>query len=361
MEAIIMPVLFWLALLLGYLTGVVAAVLMLPARLIEPLYGPLALTSVLALAACGVLLRLRQMRRRAAPRGAASPHQPPAGRRRLPLDRDAQAEPAADGPADAREAQDGRRRPLMVRLEPPGAIGPAELREILYQGRVDVRLRPLATLAQPGAALYHALPRLRNGADEHLEPARYRTTAARAGLLGMIDRLLLLRCIDMLRATRAAGREPVVVCGITAASLDDPAFTAELDQQLSDDATLAKALVLALDHVVHDRPSVDAVARLRARGLRFCLRRLGPPPLDGAALRTAGFAYILLEADRFGQSAADPASDPALVELQRLLGADGPQLLVRRTDPAADSVTIVGEWAFSATDATFDVARPSAA
>ena len=34
----------------------------------------------------------------------------------------------------------------MVRLEPPGAIGPAELREILYQGRVDVRLRPLARL-----------------------------------------------------------------------------------------------------------------------------------------------------------------------------------------------------------------------
>ncbi len=48
-----MPTLFWLALLLGYLTGVAAAVLLLPAPLIEPLYGPLALATVVVLAAFG--------------------------------------------------------------------------------------------------------------------------------------------------------------------------------------------------------------------------------------------------------------------------------------------------------------------
>ena len=54
-----MPSLFWLALLLGFLTGVSAAVLLLPARLIEPLYGPLALTTVVVTAAFGALRRLR--------------------------------------------------------------------------------------------------------------------------------------------------------------------------------------------------------------------------------------------------------------------------------------------------------------
>ena len=53
-----MPILFWLALLLGYLTGVAAAVLLLPSRLIEPLYGPLALTTVLALESDDVIGRL---------------------------------------------------------------------------------------------------------------------------------------------------------------------------------------------------------------------------------------------------------------------------------------------------------------
>ena len=58
-----MPTLFWLALLLGYLTGVAAAVFQLPAPLIEPLYGPLALATVVVLAAFALLLQLRRVRR----------------------------------------------------------------------------------------------------------------------------------------------------------------------------------------------------------------------------------------------------------------------------------------------------------
>src|SRR5918996_414526 len=65
-EVIIVPTLFWLALLLGYLSGVAAAVLFLPAPLIEPLYGPLVLTTVVVLAAFGVLVQMRRVRRRAA-------------------------------------------------------------------------------------------------------------------------------------------------------------------------------------------------------------------------------------------------------------------------------------------------------
>ena len=355
-----MPILFWLALLLGYLTGVAAAVLLLPSRLIEPIYGPLALITVLALAAFGVLLRLRRVRQHAESVGAAPPQDPPPGPRRS---RGLAAAPAA--PERGEELPDGpdqrpdERRPLLLRLEPPGAIGPAELREILYQGRVDVRVRPLARLNRPDAALYYALPRLRSAADEHLEPARYLTTAARTGLLGMIDRLLLLRCIDLLRATRVDGRAATVVCGIAATSLDDPAFVAELEQQLTAEPALAAALVLALDHAVHDRPSVAAAARLRARGVRFCLRRLGPPPLDAETLRAAGFAFVLLEAGRFRHDGSDDGPEPALQALQELFGAAGPELLILRT--RAQSITIVGEWAFSAADDTFDLARSSAA
>ena len=122
----------------------------------------------------------------------------------------------------------------MVRFEPPGVIGPSELRQILYEGRVGARLRPLADPAAPQAALYHALPRLRAADGSQLEPARYRTTAARCGLLGVIDRLLLLRCAEMLRATRAEGREALVLCTVAAASLTDPGFVAEVEQQLRD-------------------------------------------------------------------------------------------------------------------------------
>ena len=77
-----MPILFWLALLLGYLTGVAAAVLLLPARLIEPLYGPLALTTVLALAAFGAAAAAAPGQAARRQRGAAPRQEPPPGPRR---------------------------------------------------------------------------------------------------------------------------------------------------------------------------------------------------------------------------------------------------------------------------------------
>jgi hypothetical protein len=336
-EVTIVPILFWLALLLGYLSGVAAAVLFLPASLIEPLYGPLVLTTVVALAAFGAMLQLRRLRGPAAPTPAAE------------ID-----------PVDEAGRPDDR-WPMVVRLEPPGAIGPSELRQILYAGRVDARLRPLACLAQPDAALYHALPRLRAPDDSCLEPARYCSTAARCGLLGVIDRLLLLRCVGILRATRKEGREIAVMCTIAAESLTDPGFAGEIEQQLSDDPQLAESLVLTLDRTVRDGPSVAALARFRRRGVRACLRRIGPPPVDAAELSESGFDFVLLEAGRFAVGPEALQAEPTLLELQRIFGSAGPTLLVGRVGFDQEAVELPGEWAFTAEDGAFDLARSSAA
>jgi hypothetical protein len=335
-EVTIVPTLFWLALLLGYLSGVTAAVLFVPGSLIEPLYGPLMLTTVVVLAAFGVLLRLRRLRRRA-------------------------DSPAAESDPRDRAGRSDERWPMVVRLEPPGAIGPSELRQILYAGRVDARLRPLASLAHPHAALYHALPRLRAPDDSCLEPARYLSTAARCGLLGVIDRLLLLRCVGMLRATRKDGREAVVMCTIAAESLTDAGFAAEVEQQLSEDPKLTESLVLALDHTVWDVPSVAALARFRRLGVRFCLRRIGPPPVDAAELGRSGFDFVLLEAGRFAVGPEALQVEPALLELQRVFGSAGPMLLVGRVGFDQATIELPGEWAPTAEDGAFDLARPSAA
>jgi hypothetical protein len=348
-EVTIVPTLFWLALLLGYLTGVAAAVTFLPGPLIEPLYGPLVLTTVVVLAAFGVLLRLRQARRRAATTGAPPQQEAsPGGRSDSAGAETGESDtPAAEVDPKGRASRSDDRWPMVVRLEPPGVIGPSELRQILYAGRVDARLRPLASLAQPDAPLYHALPRLRTPDDSCLEPTRYCSTAARCGLLGVIDRLLLLRCVGMLRAARTEGREAVVFCTIAADSLTDP--------------KLADSLALALDHTVRDGPSVAALDRLRRRGVRFCLRRIGPPPVEAAELRRSGFDFVLLEAGRFAVGPETARAEPALRELQRVFGAVGPTLLVARVGFDEATIELPGEWALTAEDGAFDLARPSAA
>ncbi len=273
----------------------------------------------------------------------------------------------APGGAAAVESADPEQPPpedrwlLQVRLEPPGAIGPRELQRLLAEGRVDVGLRPIASLERPEAALYHALPRLHAADDHHVAPARYRASAARCGLLGLIDQRLLRRSAELLREARAEGREVTMVCGIAADSLSNPAFGAEFDRQMGDDPELSEHLVLALDHAVRDQPGVAAQAAMRARGMRFCLRRIGPPPLDAAELAASGFDFVLLEAARFALGAADGPIDPALLELQRAFGPAGPMLLVGRTGFGEEAIALPGHWALSADDGAFDLARPHAA
>ncbi len=353
-----MPTLFWLALLLGYLTGVAAAVLLLPARLVEPLAGPLTLTTVIAVAAFGVLLRLRQASRLDSDVGATpvAPSKPPAASAAAahPLRR---PEVEVDAPEPAAEA----RWPLRVGLEPPGAIGPRELQRLLAEGRVDVGLRPIARLEQPEAAVYHALPRLHAADDSPIAPARYRASAARCGLLGLIDQRLVRRSAELLRKARAEGCQVMMVCTIAAESLSNPVFGAELEQQLKDDPQFAAQLVLALDQAVRDQPGLAALARLRLAGMRFCLRRVGPPALEPAELGASGFEFVLLEAARFALRAPDGMIDPALLELRRGFGPGGPMLLVARTGLDEQAIVLPGNWARSADDGAFDLARSHAA
>ena len=363
-----MPTLFWLALLLGYLAGLAAAVVLWPA-LIKPVAGPLVLMTVIALGAFGVLFRLRRIRRRARQAAAATPV--PVLRRASPAEAAIPAEaPAAavDDVTSAAAVDDAApepppeaRWPLLVRLEPPGVLGPRELQEVLAEGRVDVRLRPIASLERPETALYHALPRLHLADDSHLAPARYRSTAARCGLLGLIDQRLLRRTAALLGEARGEGREVMVVCEIAADSLGNLAFRTELERLLDDDPELGQHLVLGLDQVVRDQPGVAAIAGLRARGMRFCLRRVGPPPRDAGALGGHGFEFVLLDAARFALSAPDSQVDPALLELQREVGSTGPMLLIGRVGFQEEAIALPGEWALSADDGAFDLARSHAA
>ena len=53
--------------------------------------------------------------------------------------------------------------------------------------------------------------------------------------------------------------------------------------------------------------------------------------------------------------------EPSLVELQRTFGAAGPVLLVGRTGADRSTIALPGDWARSADDAAYDLARPHAA
>lgn len=322
---------FWLALLLGYLVGAGAAMVLLPPEVISPLYGPLALTTVVIV--IGVMLMVaRHYRRLDRPLVTAPPTgpRPPRGGRRVAGARPAQPRPESpeeqEHPARRREtteASTAARWPIATRGEPPATLSADEVRQALLEERVRVAIRPLEATPSDPSAFHHAVARLCDVGGRPFTPERYRPTLARCGLLGVMDRTVIVHAARVL--SRATGERQVkLVCGLEAASLSEAALAAALEQLADDVPELLSHLVLELDRQRPDRPGMRLMERLRALGAGFCLHRLTLQGLHAGAVAERGFDHVRVASGRGG-------CDPAAIEV---LASAGLTVLRSGSEPA---------------------------
>ncbi len=83
------------------------------------------------------------------------------------------------------------------------------IRTSLEQNRVDLYLQPTVSLPQRKLRYYEALSRLRAQDGTVIMPAQYMRIAAPAGLMSVVDNLLLFRCVQIVRKlTRKTARSP---------------------------------------------------------------------------------------------------------------------------------------------------------
>ena len=81
------------------------------------------------------------------------------------------------------------------------------IRASLEENRVDLYLQPIVSLPQRKLRFYEALSRLRAEDGSVIMPAQYIKVAAPAGLMSVVDNLLLFRCVQ--KIGRASCRERV--------------------------------------------------------------------------------------------------------------------------------------------------------
>lgn len=313
-----MPAVFWLALVIGYAAGVAGALLFLPNRAIEPLFGTIVLVSALVVAGIGGLMLLtRSGRERGGEAVAPAPEAPFV---------------ATGGPLREESGRD---------LPTAGPVSQDELSAALREGGVDVFLQPLFHRPPRRVACHLALARLRGADGAHVEPPRFRTMATRSGLLALLDRVFIVRCTRAIRQADARDQEIRLFCGIAPDSLQDAAFLAEIEHFLAEHGELADRLVLEFDRVRLGRPGEQTLVHLRRMGLRACLKRLTPAVIDGQALRRRGYSYVRLEGERYASPADSRELTPELAPLHRALEDGGLALLVDQAGGRARPVEIL--------------------
>ena len=98
----------------------------------------------------------------------------------------------------------------------------AAIKNAIEENRLDIYLQPMVTLPQRKVRFYEAVTRLRDEKDEVIAADDFIGIAEAGGLIGRIDHMVMLRCVQVLRRLMVRNKEVGVFCNVSAATLGNP-------------------------------------------------------------------------------------------------------------------------------------------
>src|SRR5215468_11045863 len=148
----------------------------------------------------------------------------------------------------------------------------AAVRSAVDENRIDIYLQPLVTLPQRKVRYYEAMTRLRDEKDQLMAAEDFIGVAESAGLIGRIDHMVMLRCVQVLRRLMVRNKEVGVFCNVAASTLGNPTTFSQCLDFLEANRALAPSLVLEFKQSTLRNlgpAETENLAALAKRGYRF--------------------------------------------------------------------------------------------
>jgi cyclic-di-GMP phosphodiesterase TipF (flagellum assembly factor) len=248
----------------------------------------------------------------------------------------ARKEAATVRPADPRQGTVG------AYVNSLGETGLLEtIRASLEQNRVDLYLQPIVSLPQRKLRFYEALSRLRSEDGKIIMPEQYIKVAAPAGLMSVVDNLLLFRCVQIVRRLTQKHRDVGVFCNISGDTLADAEFFPQFLEYMHHNRDLAGHIVFefAQDAVIKAGQQGEAnLAYLASLGFALSMDHVSALALDFAKLRTMGFRHLKVRAHTLTNGMSGANAAVAAEDFKKLLERIGLNLIAERVE---DEKTVV--------------------
>jgi cyclic-di-GMP phosphodiesterase TipF (flagellum assembly factor) len=211
----------------------------------------------------------------------------------------------------------------------------ATVRNAIEENRIDIYLQPMVTLPQRKVRFYEAVTRLRDDKDQLVAADDFIGVAEAAGLIGRIDHMVLLRCVQVLRRLMVRNKEVGVFCNMAAATLGHSATFAQCLDFLEANRALAPSLVLEFKHATFRKlgpTEIENLAALAQRGYRFSLDHVTDLRIEPRELADRGVRFIKVPAALLLDQRQTSASDIHPSDLSDLLGRFGIDLIAERIE-----------------------------
>jgi cyclic-di-GMP phosphodiesterase, flagellum assembly factor TipF len=254
------------------------------------------------------------------------------------------------GQADATPQQDTPRTSDRFVMAPPppasAAVTPTlpsrshaqvlgALRAAIDENRLDIHLQPMVTLPQRKVRFYEAMTRLRDDKDQILAAEDFIGVAEAAGLIGRIDHMVMLRCVQVLRRLMVRNKEVGVFCNVAAATLANSATFSQCLDFLEANRALAPFFVLEFKQQTFRNLGAtesEHLAALAQRGFRFSIDHVTDLRIDPRDLADRGVRFIKVPAALLLDPKQTSASDIHPSDLSDLLGRFGIDLIAERIE-----------------------------
>ncbi len=209
------------------------------------------------------------------------------------------------------------------------------VKNAIEENRLDIYLQPMVTLPQRKVRYYEAVTRLRDERDQILAADDFIGVAEAGGLIGRIDHMVMLRCIQVLRRLMVRNKDVGVFCNVSAATLANPAnFTQCLDF-LEANRALAPSFVLEFKQATFRNlgpTESENLAALSQRGYRFSIDHVSDLRIEPRELADRGVRFIKVPASLLLDPKQSPASDIHPSDLSDLLGRYGIDLIAEKIE-----------------------------
>jgi cyclic-di-GMP phosphodiesterase TipF (flagellum assembly factor) len=268
---------------------------------------------------------------------------------------------AAPAPAQADSAQDAGQQELPLSGEqngpaattaaavtPPPAAAVAQalpslsqaqvliaVKNAVEENRLDLYLQPMVTLPQRKVRFYEAVTRLRDDKDQIITADDFVGIAEAAGLIGRIDHMVMLRCVQVLRRLMVRNKEVGVFCNVAAATLGNPTTFTQCLDFLEANRALATSFVLEFKQSTFRNlgpTETEHLAALAQRGFRFSIDHVTDLRIEPRELADRGVRFIKVPAALLLDQRQSSTSDIHPSDLSDLLGRFGIDLIAERIE-----------------------------
>jgi cyclic-di-GMP phosphodiesterase TipF (flagellum assembly factor) len=209
------------------------------------------------------------------------------------------------------------------------------IRASLEENRVDLYLQPIVSLPQRKLRYYEALSRLRSEDGSVIMPAQYIKVAAPAGLMSVVDNLLLFRCVQIVRRLTQKSREIGVFCNISGDTLTDAEFFPQFLDYMQANRDLAGQIIFefAQDAVLKAGAAGEKnLMHLANLGFALSMDHVETLALDFVKLKAMGFRHLKVRAGMLTSGMNDAGAAVAAEDFKKLLSRHGLNLIAERVE-----------------------------